>query len=62
MECVCEREREIESGLVMRLLAVAQREQSKVAVQAPVECRVYKVGSRERENKVGGEGPCGDGG
>lgn len=46
----------------MRLLAVAQRRQSKVAVQAPVECRVYKVGSREGENKVGGEGPSGDGG
>ena len=46
----------------MRLLPVAQREQSKVAVEAPVECKVYKVGSRERENKVGGGGPCGDGG
>ena len=46
----------------MRLLPVAQREQSKVVVQAPVECRVYKVGSRERENKVGGGGPSGDGG
>ena len=61
---VREREREggRESGLVMRLLPVAQREQSKVAVEAPVECKVYKVGSRERENKVGGGGPCGDGG
>lgn len=56
------REREKESGIAMRLLPVAQREQSKVAVQAPVECRVHKVGSRERENKVGVGGPCGDGG
>lgn len=54
----------------MRLLAVPQRGQSKVVVQAPVECKVYKVGSRERENRVRGVnfrrcrvcGDCGGGG